>query len=115
MHPELPYIAFIAAALVLVPLPWHWRAGNVATISIIAWLFVTNIIYGVDAIIWSDNVDSVAVIYCDICLSFTSSAAAVANATLQPQRFSSVEVSHLLLRTCVSAFTLNKSHLYVRL
>ncbi|KAH9919592.1 pheromone A receptor-domain-containing protein [Fomitopsis serialis] len=66
MHPELPYLAFIAASLVLVPLPWHWRARNVATLSIIAWLFVVNTIYGVDAVIWADNVDIVIPVWCDI-------------------------------------------------
>ncbi|OBZ74842.1 Pheromone B beta 1 receptor [Grifola frondosa] len=66
MHPELPYIAFLAAFLVLVPLPWHWRAGNVATVSIVAWLFVVNVIYGVDAIIWHGNVAIVVPVWCDI-------------------------------------------------
>ena len=51
-HPELPYVAFFAAFLVLVTLPWHWRAKNVATLAMVAWLFVINVIYGVDAIIW---------------------------------------------------------------
>ncbi|KAI0350979.1 fungal pheromone STE3G-protein-coupled receptor [Trametes cingulata] len=66
MHTELPYVAFIAAALVLVPLPWHWRARNIATLSMIGWLFVINIIYGVDAIIWHNNVNITAVTWCDI-------------------------------------------------
>ena len=66
MHPELPYLAFIAAALVLVPLPWHWRARNVATLSIIAWLFFVDIIYGVDAVVWRHNVNIVVPVWCDI-------------------------------------------------
>lgn len=66
MHAEFPYIAFLAASLVLVPLPWHWRAGNVATLSMIVWLFAVNIIYGVDALIWSRNVEVVAPVWCDI-------------------------------------------------
>ena len=66
MHAELPYVAFLAALLVLIPLPWHWRARNIATLSMIAWLFVINVIYGVDAIIWYHNVAKVALVWCDI-------------------------------------------------
>jgi Pheromone A receptor len=66
MHRELPSVAFVAATLVLIPFPWHWRVGNVATLSIIAWLFVTNVIYGVDALIWADNVNVVIPVWCDI-------------------------------------------------
>ena len=66
LHPEFAPIAFIAAFSLLVPLPWHWRAGNVATLAIILWLFISNIIYAVDAIIWGDNVDIVVPVWCDI-------------------------------------------------
>ncbi|KAI0944378.1 hypothetical protein AcW1_002108 [Taiwanofungus camphoratus] len=66
MHPEFPFVAFLAAVLVLIPLPWHWRAGNVATLAITAWLFVVNIIYGVDAIVWGNNVNIVIPVWCDI-------------------------------------------------
>ncbi|KAF8153838.1 GPCR fungal pheromone mating factor [Crassisporium funariophilum] len=66
MHLELPIGAFTAAVLVLIPLPWHWRARNVPTLSIIAWLFISNIIYGVNSIIWANNVNIVAPIWCDI-------------------------------------------------
>ena len=71
MHAELPYVAFIAAVLAIIPLPWHWRARNVATLAIIAWLFVINIIYGVDAVIWYHNVRITAVPWCDISTSFS--------------------------------------------
>ncbi|KAI6030039.1 Rcb2.42 [Pisolithus marmoratus] len=66
MPAELPVGAFIAAGLVLVPLPWHWRARNVAMLSTIAWLFVLNIIYAIDAIIWAGNVTDSAPVWCDI-------------------------------------------------
>lgn len=66
MHPELPIGAFLAAILCLVPLPWHWRARNVSTISLIAWLFISNIIYGVDAIIWRDSAVILVPVWCDI-------------------------------------------------
>lgn len=66
MHTELPVAAFIAAGLVLVPLPWHWRARNIATVSIIVWLFVSNIIYAINSIIWAGNVAASALVWCDI-------------------------------------------------
>ncbi|KAJ7881509.1 pheromone receptor Rcb2 B43 [Mycena olivaceomarginata] len=66
MYPELAPIAFIAAFSLFLALPWHLRAGNVATLSIIAWLFVTNLFFAVDALIWAGNVDMVALVYCDI-------------------------------------------------
>ncbi|KAI0053492.1 fungal pheromone STE3G-protein-coupled receptor [Auriscalpium vulgare] len=66
MHVELPIAAFIAAFVVLIPIPWHWRARQVSTLSIIIWLFLSNIIYAVNAIIWSDNVRVVMPVWCDI-------------------------------------------------
>ncbi|KAI5992351.1 Rcb2.42 [Pisolithus orientalis] len=66
MRAELSVGAFIAAGLVLVPLPWHWRARNVAMLSTIVWLLVSNIIYAVDAIIWAGNVADSAPVWCDI-------------------------------------------------
>jgi pheromone a factor receptor len=66
MHPEFPPIAFIAACSVLFVVPSHWRAGNVATLSIALWLFVINVIYGVDAIIWGNNASIVIPVWCDI-------------------------------------------------
>ncbi|KAF7326986.1 STE3-domain-containing protein [Mycena sanguinolenta] len=66
MHPEFAPIAFLSAFSLALPLPWHWRAGNVATLSIMFWLFVTNIIYAIDALIWGNNVDIVATVWCDI-------------------------------------------------
>ncbi|KAI6002483.1 Rcb2.42 [Pisolithus orientalis] len=66
MRAELLVGAFIAAGIVLIPLPWHWRARNVAMLSTIVWLFVSNIIYAIDAIIWAGNVADSAPVWCDI-------------------------------------------------
>lgn len=66
MHPEFPPVAFLAALSLLLTLPWHWRAQNVATLSIIAWLFILNVVYGVDAMIWANNVNIVIPVWCDI-------------------------------------------------
>ncbi|KAF7296899.1 Pheromone receptor Rcb2 B44 [Mycena indigotica] len=66
MHYELPIGAFLASALVLLPVPWHWRARNIPTLSIVAWLFVSNLQLGVSAIIWADSIRKVAPVWCDI-------------------------------------------------
>ncbi|KAJ8502460.1 hypothetical protein ONZ45_g11739 [Pleurotus djamor] len=71
LHLELPIASIICAILVLIPLPWHWRAGTVATISIIAWLFLANLINAVNSIIWRDNVIIQATIWCDITTKIT--------------------------------------------
>ncbi|KIJ08355.1 hypothetical protein PAXINDRAFT_88958 [Paxillus involutus ATCC 200175] len=65
-NPALPVGAFLAAILVLVPLPWHWRARNIGTLAIIAWLFVLNLIYGINSIVWAGNVNNPVPVWCDI-------------------------------------------------
>lgn len=66
MQVGLPIGAFVAAVLVLIPLPWHWRAKNIATLSMIAWLFISNIIFAINSVIWAGNVMNVAPVWCDI-------------------------------------------------
>ncbi|GBE87044.1 Pheromone B beta 1 receptor [Sparassis crispa] len=63
---SLPAAAFIGAIVVLFPLPAHWRARNVATVSLIAWLFVVNIIYGVNTVVWAHSVENFVPVWCDI-------------------------------------------------
>lgn len=65
-YPELPIFAFISALLVIIPLPWHWRARNVAVLALMFWLFSVNIIYGVNAIVWAGNVRDPIPVWCDI-------------------------------------------------
>ncbi|KAF4590489.1 hypothetical protein EYR38_009790 [Pleurotus pulmonarius] len=65
-NPELPVAAFIAAFLVLIPFPWHWRARNVATCAMMIWLFTVNFIYGVNSLIFANTFRIKAVIWCDI-------------------------------------------------
>ncbi|ELU37509.1 STE3 domain-containing protein [Rhizoctonia solani AG-1 IA] len=56
MRTELPIVSFICTVLVLIPLPWHWRARNTATLSIIFWLTAINFTRGVNAIVWGGNI-----------------------------------------------------------
>ncbi|KAK0199270.1 GPCR fungal pheromone mating factor [Desarmillaria ectypa] len=66
MHAELPVVSFLCAFLVLVPLPWHWRAGTIPTIAITFWLFLGNFVNGVNSAVWLDNVRIVVPVWCDI-------------------------------------------------
>jgi len=66
-YPVLPASAFIAAFLILIPAFWHWPARHIPTLSLIVWLFATNIIYGVDSLAWSGDVRNKAPVWCDIC------------------------------------------------
>jgi Pheromone A receptor len=52
-YPELPVLAFIAAVLVLIPLPRQIRARNIASIAMILWFFEYCLVSGVNAIVWS--------------------------------------------------------------
>ncbi|KDQ23635.1 B mating type pheromone receptor [Pleurotus ostreatus PC15] len=66
MQSQLPVAAFIAAFLVLIPFPWHWRARNIATCAMMIWLFIVNFIYGVNSLIFANTFRVKAVIWCDI-------------------------------------------------
>ncbi|KAK7680873.1 hypothetical protein QCA50_016183 [Cerrena zonata] len=61
-----PVGTILAAILVLLPLPAHWRARNVATISLIGWLFFMNVIYAVNSLVWSNNSLPRLLVWCDI-------------------------------------------------
>lgn len=63
---DLTVISFLAAFLVVVPFPWHWRAKNIATLTTMAWLFILNLFRAVNTIIWAGNVKVIAPAYCDI-------------------------------------------------
>lgn len=66
MQTEVPVLSFISAVLVLFPLPWYCRAGNIAAMSIGMWLFVVNTIIAVDALQWTGAYQIPFVFWCDI-------------------------------------------------
>ncbi|KAJ7164158.1 putative fungal pheromone GPCR, STE3-type [Mycena filopes] len=66
MHPELAIGAFLASGIVLLPLPGHWRARNIATVSIVVWLCFVNLTFAINSIVWSGNVNIVVPVWCDI-------------------------------------------------
>ncbi|OJA20277.1 mating type pheromone receptor 4 [Rhizopogon vesiculosus] len=66
MQTVIPVLSFISAVLVLFPLPWHFRARNIAAMSIGVWLFVVNIIYAIDAFQWPGAYRVASLLWCDI-------------------------------------------------
>jgi len=72
-YPALPAGAFIAAFLILIPAFQHppTRQSEIPRFSLIVWLFITNVIYGVNSLAWSDNVQNKAPVWCDICKRLT--------------------------------------------
>lgn len=112
MHRELPAASILAALLVLVPTPWHWRAGNVATLAMIVWLFAVNVIYAVDSLIWSHTVAKVALVWCDIsmCLAIIPFLSFVLTyCALQVPKSSSAQISRFPPHACVYAYTSSRS------
>ncbi|OCF59121.1 hypothetical protein L486_03622 [Kwoniella mangroviensis CBS 10435] len=65
-HPDYPFWSFISTVLVLLPLPWHIRARNIATLSLIFWLVLANVVTFVNTIVWAGNFRDHNPIWCDI-------------------------------------------------
>ncbi|KAJ7088293.1 pheromone A receptor-domain-containing protein [Mycena epipterygia] len=62
----LPAVAFIAFIFVLVPLPLNWKSRNIPLLSLLCWLALSNLTYGINSAIWSGNVNIVVPVWCDI-------------------------------------------------
>lgn len=50
MRIQLPILSFLSLPLLLLPLPWHLRARNIATLTIFTALFITNLTHGVNSV-----------------------------------------------------------------
>jgi pheromone a factor receptor len=64
--PEFTAMSVICAVIILLPITSHYKAKNVATLSMIAWLFTINAIRIVNSIYWANNVDYGLTVWCDI-------------------------------------------------
>ncbi|KAF8332027.1 pheromone A receptor-domain-containing protein [Cantharellus anzutake] len=67
---DLTAMSFLAAVVVIIPLPWHWRAKNIATLTTMAWLFILNLFRGINTILWADTVVVKVPVFCDIGVFF---------------------------------------------
>jgi hypothetical protein len=73
-YPLVPIASLICSALLFfaltVKLLYQRESWNLGVIALCFWLAVDNLIKGINAIIWSDNAQIKAYVYCDIGLSF---------------------------------------------
>lgn len=58
--------SFIGFILVTIPLPWHLEAWNTGTCLYMFWAGLGCLNFFVNSIIWNDNVNNVAPVWCDI-------------------------------------------------
>jgi pheromone a factor receptor len=66
VFPSYTIAGFIAAVLVLIPLPRQIRAGNIATMAMTFWFFQHCLATSVNTVVWRGNVIDVAPAWCDI-------------------------------------------------
>ncbi|KAG7528450.1 hypothetical protein FFLO_06159 [Filobasidium floriforme] len=62
------FFSAISIPLVLLPSAWHWRSRNTGTLLYIGWVLVANITYFLNTVIWWDNTENLAPVWCDICI-----------------------------------------------
>ncbi|KAH8101257.1 pheromone receptor Rcb3 B45 [Cristinia sonorae] len=65
-YPAYPVFAFLAAVLVLIPLPWHLQAWNAGTCLFMVWTSIACLNLGINSIVWHSNAINHAPIWCDI-------------------------------------------------
>lgn len=66
-YPLLPVLDILSGFAVLLVLPWKLHSWNVGICSYIIWLSSLCFFTGINAIIWKDNVDDVAPVWCEVC------------------------------------------------
>ena len=67
-YPLYPVAAITSAALLLLVLMTSFirQSTNLAVMFLCFWLFLENLTYGINSIIWADNADIKLYVYCDI-------------------------------------------------
>ncbi|KAJ7301567.1 pheromone A receptor-domain-containing protein [Mycena albidolilacea] len=59
-------VAFIVFILAIVSFLLHWRSHNIPLLSILIWLALSDLIYGINSMIWNENVNLIGLPWCDI-------------------------------------------------
>lgn len=66
-YPLVPISNFLACILVLASITKSmFQTCNVGVCSLVTWVMITGFTVAVNAIIWADNVENVAPLWCDI-------------------------------------------------
>ncbi|PFH48836.1 hypothetical protein AMATHDRAFT_5419 [Amanita thiersii Skay4041] len=71
MGSELTVLSFICAALLSISFLFRRIRGDIASLSFVSWLIGCNTVHGVNAILWSGNVEKRAIVWCDIVTKLT--------------------------------------------
>jgi Pheromone A receptor len=66
LYPMYPILGAIACTLCFIPIPWHWRAGNIAVTALGLWVLGMNIIFWIGTIVWHNNIRNPYPIWGDI-------------------------------------------------
>ncbi|KAG6899199.1 hypothetical protein C0993_012365 [Termitomyces sp. T159_Od127] len=66
MQANLAAISFVGSALLALFIPIARVRQNVVNLAIVSWLLGANFVHGVNAVIWADNVEIHAPVWCDI-------------------------------------------------
>lgn len=64
---SLLVFTMLAAILVTLPVPSHWRAKNFVILNLILWLLVGNLNTFINKTVWMKHSKNVAPVWCDIC------------------------------------------------
>jgi len=67
MGVELPIVSFLSVSLLVLVLPAQVHYHSIPSASIVAWLFVCNLIHGINTVLWLGNQAEHAPLWCDIC------------------------------------------------
>ena len=66
LYPLYPIVGGIAIILCAIPIPAHWKAGNIATVILGLWDLGLSIIVWVGTIVWHNNIENTYPIWGDI-------------------------------------------------
>ncbi|KIK58767.1 hypothetical protein GYMLUDRAFT_45080 [Collybiopsis luxurians FD-317 M1] len=70
-YPLFPIFSFLGFLLPLIPLQWHFQAGNSGTCFYIFWASLSCLNQFVNSLIWRGNVINSAPVWCDISIRIT--------------------------------------------
>lgn len=66
LYPVFPIISSFAIVGCIIPIPAHWRARNIATISLGLWILGANIIFWVGTVAWHGTINNPYPVWGDI-------------------------------------------------
>ncbi|KAG8836967.1 a-factor receptor [Serendipita sp. 400] len=72
LFPGYPIFCIISALLSIIPIPSHYRAGNIAIIAIGLWSFGGNVIAATNTIVWHGNLRNPHPVWGDISQAYFS-------------------------------------------